>query len=84
MDFIEIREESFIWMQFQGLPPLSLHVSVWQKHVSSEKLAWLVQVGTVSVFGLRRLLRNNFISSSLFSWTVRDSDTWYAKEIQVP
>lgn len=69
---------------FKGFLPISLRVSVWQKHASSEKPAWLVQVGTVSVLGLRRLLRNNFVSSSLFPWTVLGSDTWYAQEIQVP
>lgn len=83
MDFAEISEASFILMQFQELPPASLHRSAQQNHASSEKPAWLVWVGTVSVFGLRRLLRNNFVSSSLFSWTVSNSDTWCAKEIQV-
>lgn len=83
MDFIEISEEYSYEYSFTNFLSLFLHVSVWQKHVSSEKPAWLVQVGTVSVFGLRRLLRNNFVSSSLFSWTVSNSDTWYAKEIQV-
>lgn len=83
MDFAEISEDSFIQMQFEGLPPSSLHRSAQRKQASSEKPAWLVRVGTVSVFGLRRLLRNNFVSSSLFSWTVSNSDTWCAKEIQV-
>lgn len=67
---------------FKGFLPL-LSTEVLRKHASSEKPAWLVRAGTVSVFGLRRLLRKNFVSSSLFSWSVSNADTWCAKEIQV-
>lgn len=39
MDFAEISEDSFILVQFQGLPPASHHRSTQQKHASSEKHA---------------------------------------------
>lgn len=40
-DFTEISENSFIWMQFQGLPPSSLHRSAQQsKHLLRSRPDW--------------------------------------------